>query len=240
MAGRRMKASDTTALLVLVRWQRAARLWGMLRLPMASLQPLQADGLLFHKVLGSGRNGGFGLTPSFSHMGLFAVFEQRSRAEAFLHQAPLLSEYRARAAELAWLLLRPYSVRGAWSGFTPQSHAEAPQPDQPIASLTRASIRPTRMSAFWSQSPAAEADLSHAQGCQLSVGLGEAPLLRQATFSLWRSVADMNAYARSGAHLRAIQTAYREAHFSESMFVRFTVLACGGAWQGSALEQPSC
>jgi spheroidene monooxygenase len=64
------------------------------------------------------------------------------------------------------------------------------------------------------------------------VGLGEAPFFRQATFSIWDSVTDMNAYARSGAHLEAIQAANQHGYFSESMFARFVPLKVQGQWLG--------
>jgi spheroidene monooxygenase len=230
-----MTAPDPTILLVLVRWQPASRLWGMMRLPLAAVQPLQAPGLLFYKVLGSGRHGGFGLVPSLSHQGLFTAFDHETQARAFLEKSPVLDRYRQHAAEFAWLLLKPSSVRGSWSGFSPGISEQRSEQKGPVASLTRASIRPRKLRAFWSQSPAAEADLTQAEGCRLAVGLGEAPLLRQATFSLWDSLDHMNAYARSGAHLRAIQTAYRDEHFSESMFVRFSVQSAGGEWKGMSL-----
>jgi spheroidene monooxygenase len=98
--------------------------------------------------------------------------------------------------------------------------------------LTRASIHPLRALAFWRKAPPAEASLAQAPGCLLAAGLGEAPVLRQATFSIWDSVAAMDAYARSGAHLAAIQAAHREGYFSESMFVRFVPLAMQGRWKG--------
>ena len=64
------------------------------------------------------------------------------------------------------------------------------------------------------------------------MGLVEAPLLRQATFSLWRDQAAMDAYARSGAHQQAIADVLRECWFSESMFVRFVPLQISGRWKG--------
>jgi spheroidene monooxygenase len=64
------------------------------------------------------------------------------------------------------------------------------------------------------------------------MGLGEAPLLRQCTFSIWKNTASMVAYAQSGAHLAAIQAAYKHGFFTESMFVRMRVLSMAGAWQG--------
>ena len=90
-------------------------------------------------------------------------------------------------------------------------------------------------SSTWRMAPAAQASLEQAQGCVLAVGLGEAPLLRQATFSVWDSVAAMEAYARSGAHLDAIRAAQREGYFSESMFVRFVPLSVRGDWKGRHL-----
>ena len=108
----------------------------------------------------------------------------------------------------------------------------APVAGGPVASLTRASIRPHKALAFWRRSPPAEAALERAEGCLLAMGLGEAPLLRQATFSVWESQAAMNAYARSGAHQEAIRAAYGQGHFSESMFVRFALLQFSGCWRG--------
>ena len=42
----------------------------------------------------------------------------------------------------------------------------------------------------------------------------------------------MDAYARSGAHLAAIRSAYAGDFFTESMFVRFELLALQGTWKG--------
>jgi spheroidene monooxygenase len=57
-------------------------------------------------------------------------------------------------------------------------------------------------------------------------------VFRQATFSLWDSVQSMDAYARSGAHLQAIQAAHAQRYFSESMFVRFVPQRLAGVWMG--------
>jgi spheroidene monooxygenase len=64
------------------------------------------------------------------------------------------------------------------------------------------------------------------------MGLGEAPLVRQCTFSLWDNVEHMVAYAHSGAHQQAITAAYKNDYFAESMFLRMRVLAMEGNWQG--------
>ena len=66
----------------------------------------------------------------------------------------------------------------------------------------------------------------------LAAGLGEAPYLRQATFTIWESQLAMDDYARSGAHLEAIRSAYQGAFFSESMFTRFIPINPLGTWRG--------
>lgn len=224
-------ATDDVAVLMLVDVARAARLWGWSRIILGE-QPLRrAPGLRLAKALGSGHQGGFGLRPSASRQGLFALFDSEQHADNFIDQSDIARGYRARANECLVVKLRATSCRGSWSGAQIGVSASVPV-SGPVAALTRASIRPSRAWPFWRHSPASEAALAAAPGCQLAVGLGEAPVLRQATFSVWESQAAMDAYARSGAHLQAIRGAAAGNWFSESMFVRFVPLLLQGRWQG--------
>lgn len=101
----------------------------------------------------------------------------------------------------------------------------------PVGVLTRASIQPSKTTAFWRHAPATQASLDAAPGCLLAMGLGEAPLLRQCTFSLWRDEPSMLHYAREGAHQQASAAAYKHRFFSESLFVRLRVLHMAGRWK---------
>jgi spheroidene monooxygenase len=92
--------------------------------------------------------------------------------------------------------------------------------------------------AFWRYAPAAQADLGQAPGCLLAMGLGEAPLVRQCTFSLWQDTAAMLDYAHKGAHQVASAAAYKHQFFSESLFVRMQVLQMAGVWQGRSFDAP--
>jgi len=131
--------------------------------------------------------------------------------------------------------LRAYSVKGKWSGHQLTESLSTP-PSGPIASLTRASIKPLNAISFWSKAPPAEIDLQGTPGCLISAGVGEAPILRQATFTIWESQAAMDSYARSGAHLAAIKAAMQGNYFSESMFVRFQPFDAEGTWKGKQLD----
>lgn len=221
---------DDVAVLLLVELAAGSRAWGWSRIVLGQ-RPLRAmPGLRFAKALGSGERGGFGLRPSLSRQGLFSVFDGERAARAFLDSAQVAA-YRAHAQEMCSVLLRATSSRGRWSGQDIGVSAASPEGGC-VAALTRASIRPLKAGRFWRRSPLTETALQDAEGCWLAVGLGEAPLLRQATFSLWRDQAAMDAYARSGAHLEALRAAQREGWFSESMFVRFQPLQAAGTWKG--------
>lgn len=207
------------------------RWWGWSRIVLGPRRLRDVPGLRFAKVLGSGHEGGFGLRPSLSCQGLFLLFADEAAADAFLDASSVMASYRARCRELCSIKLRAWSSRGSWNG-TRLAPSSAVPDDGPVAALTRASIRLPSAFEFWRKAPAAQVALAGAPGCRLAAGLGEAPLLRQATFSVWDSVRAMDAYARSGAHLEAIHAAHRGRYFSESMFVRFVPVSIQGVWQG--------
>lgn len=226
--------SPQVALLALADLKPEHRLFGWLRFPTAHGALRGTPGLRFLKVLGSGRGGGFGVAPSATIQGLFCLFDDAAAADAFVAPGGGFEPWRRRAREAFSVRLRAYSVRGSWSGVSPEIGARAPA-SGPIAALTRASIRPTRARRFWSMEPPAERELEAASGCLVAAGVGEAPFFRQATFSVWESVASMDAYARTGAHLAAIRASAQGGFFSESMFVRFVPEDARGSWRGRRL-----
>ncbi len=228
--------ADATAsevlLLQLVRWRAGSAAWGLSRLVLGPRALGRAAGLRFARVLGSGRHGGFGLAPGFDRQGVAAFFADEDSARDFAVRSPALRARREHADDCLMLLCRASASRGSWGGHTLAVTAPAAAPGQPIASLTRASIRLRHARAFWRHTPAAQAALDAAPGCRLAVGLGEAPLLRQATFSLWDDAASMEAFSRRGAHRQASADASGRNWFSESMFVRLVPIAIEGTWHG--------
>ena len=222
--------SDQTIVVVLADIAPASLLWGWARIVKGPETFLALDGVRFAKVLGSGYGGGFGLRPSSTRQGLFLVFHTALAARDFLDHSALMDSYRERTRELCVVTLRTWSCRGSWDGTALDLSADKPD-SGPIAALTRASIHVRNASAFWKHAPPSQAALEGVPGIQLAVGLGEAPFLRQATFTVWDSVQQMDAYARSGAHLDAIKAAAHNEYFSESMFARFVPLSIEGRWK---------
>jgi spheroidene monooxygenase len=231
-AAAQIKPVGTVAVFLLADIAPGHRLWGYARFVIGRFALRGVPGLVMSKVMGSGDGGGFGLKPSSSRQALFCLFTDEDSADAFL-KSPIAQAYEQRAQEFCIAKLRAYSCRGAWSGKSIAVTADEPGSGiGPIATLTRASIRPLSALRFWRMQPASEVSLNAASGCLLATGVGEAPFFRQATFSLWENTAAMDAYARGGAHLAAIRAAHEGAFFSESMFARFVPCSLVGRWRG--------
>lgn len=219
--------------------------WCWLRLVAGATPYKNVPGLTMVKVMGSGHGGGFSLRPSATHQGLICTFSHLDLAQNFL-ESPAVQAYRSRARECWTGVLAVQSARGHWDkqAWHATSHqALAGQAglnaQAPLAVLTRASILPTKAMAFWRYAPAAQTDLNQASGCLLAMGLGEVPLVRQCTFSLWEDTATMLQYAQQGAHQAASAAAYKHQFFSESLFVRMQVLQMSGVWQGQSFNGPA-
>lgn len=200
-------------------------------------------GLLFAKVMGSGEGGGFGLRPSGTHQGLIFLFDSLKNACDYL-KSPDAQLYREKTREWWQGLMVVNSCRGTWNsqgwqsdGFLDETATQDYQ--GPVASLTRGSIRASKAAAFWRYTPAAQEDLHQAVGCELAVGLGEAPVIRQCTFSVWDNAKSMVNYAHQGAHLKAIAAANKHKFFTESMFVRMQILQMFGEWKGRIFNSTS-
>lgn len=137
--------------------------------------------------------------------------------------------------------LAAYWAKGSWSGFSiPTSNRTESLPlpgiDHRIATLTRASIRPHKAAAFWRDAHPAHQQIDSADGVELACGIGEAPIFRQATLTIWKNDEALQAYARQGAHAAAIRNFYAKDYSSESMFVRFRVLSLQGRYNGRSYE----
>lgn len=199
----------------------------------------RVPGLRFFKLLGSGGTAGFGLAPNWDRYGLLAVWDSPAAAAAF-EAGPLWAGYRQRSREQWQAALQPMKAHGLWDGQNPffESVAAAgpPTPGLPVAVLTRASIRWLKTPRFWRFAGAGAAPLqalAEAPGVRLAVGLGELPVVRQATFSVWESEQAVQDYAyRDARHRDVIQLTRRENWYSEELFARFWVLGSAGTLDG--------
>jgi hypothetical protein len=149
------------------------------------------------------------------------------------------NEVVRRAVERATLQLRPLWSRGSWDGHhvfdaaPTRRHVEWPGP---ILMLTRSSLRATRAATFYRTVPPIAADIASAEGLRIAFGIGEAPLLRQGTMSVWTSLDAMTTFARSSrAHSAAVRATDSIGWYAEELFAGFAIEAAAGSINGVAL-----
>ena len=222
--------------LTLFTLQPGHRRWGLAQMGTSPGPLKRVAGLRFFKLLGSGAANGFGLWPNLDRYGLMAVWEDAASAAAFFGQHALWADYQRRTAEQWTLELAPFKAQGLWDGRNPFDYA-APTagagPAGPLAVLTRASIRWRKTPRFWQFVEPTSAALGGAGGVRAAIGLGELPVVRQATFSVWESGAAMQEYAyRDARHREVMLLTRRENWYTEELFARFQVLSSTGTLEG--------
>ena len=201
--------------------------------------PLRATpGLTFWRLLGTGRGATMTLGADLRRWALFAVWREEDDLDRFLERSEIAARWRDLAAERYDVRLEPVRAHGAWGGrnpFAELSRETRPLSDgEPVAILTRATIRPRRLVSFYRAIEPPSARLAEAPGVLASVGIGEWPLARQATFSLWRSFPDARAYAYASAEHREVLARTRaERWYSEELFARFRPYGAEGSWNGA-------
>ncbi len=210
------------------------RRWALAQMGTAPAVLRRAPGLRFAKLLGSGARDGFGLWPNLHRYALLAVWESAAAAADFFAENPWWAAYQGRCRETWTAHLAPLRAHGRWDGQQPFGEPAGPAaPEGPVAVLTRASIRLAKTPRFWRYVAPTSAALAEAPGVVLALGLGELPVVRQATFSVWASAAAMQQYAYHDArHREAMRLTRREDWYSEEMFARFRVLGAAGTVDG--------
>lgn len=114
----------------------------------------------------------------------------------------------------------------AWQ---PPPQATASRWRGPVAALTHARLRPSRLRRFWAAVPPVAAELAQAPGVLLRVGLGEAPVGVQGTFSVWASTRALTDFAyRTPAHRDVVRRTPAEGWYAEELFARFALLQTTG------------
>ena len=192
-------------------------------------------GLRFWRLLGVGQGRAFDPCADLQRYALFTVWDSLSALHAFEHDSTLMQRIREQSEEAWTVHMRPVRWYGRWGGCDPfagMTPVAAPE-SGPWIILTRATIRPTHLRAFLQAVPPVAEQLLQQPELLNSVGVGEAPLFYQATFSLWRTLPALTKFAYEAApHMEVVQRVHRERWYREELFARLRPLASYGTWDG--------
>lgn len=182
----------------------------------------------FYKSLGTGKGETF--TPADANSLRWGLIAQVQDLEAF-DQSLVVKRWRTRSVEEFRAILEPISSHGKWAGKEPFV-ASATNWDGPVVAITRARIKWHQNFRFWRSVPPVTMSLKSAPGLVAAIGIGEAPIGLQGTFSLWESSAAIREFAYKGAaHQKAIADTATYNWYSEELFARFAVKDMRGSIQ---------
>ena len=190
-------------------------------------------GVRFAKLLGTGDGRTFTVRDAdLTRYGLLTTWASAEQAAGF-EDSRIARGWARLATESFRADLLPLVSQGHWSGRLPFGNPVPHRHDGPVAALTRARLTLRKAAAFWSAVPPVSAALRHQPGLLAALGIGEAPIGLQGTFSLWSSTTALRDFAhRDPAHVEVIRRTSEQRWYAEELFARFAVLATAGTLDG--------
>ena len=186
----------------------------------------------FWKLLGCGKNGSFDIHPDWRQWGIVCVLNYNqtfSIEETTINQnvfGKLISGWwKLFNCKTYTIILEPIEGHGTWDrkevfGKLPKMSAY----EGKIAVLTRATLRINKLKTFFEHAKFISDKMRSAEGFVSSVGIGEIPWIKQATFSIWESKNAMKNFAyKLNEHKEVIRKTREENWYKEDMFVRFKI-----------------
>lgn len=215
--------------LTIVRYRKVLIPFALLAMAIHRLPMQRQKKCTFWRLLGSGRNGTFDLWPDWQQWGVLAVWADRDAFDRFYAGSFIAKWWNLFGAEKWTILCEPLQSHGRWDGTEPFISAGTENYKGPIAILTRATLRLSRLKNFWTNVVPVSLLMKRSNGFVMSLGVGERPVYKQATFSVWQSLDDAKAFAyESKEHAEVIKKTRDEGWYSEELFARFIPIASMG------------
>jgi hypothetical protein len=179
-------------------------------------------GVTFAKLMGTGTGKTF--TPSDADLKQWAVLFVSDNLET-VDSSKFIQGWKKRSTKSDRYLLNAISSHGQWSKREPFEISALSKSDGPIVAITRARLKWSQAIRFWRSIPPVVTDLHNSPGLLFSIGIGEAPIGLQGTFSVWQSGAALRDFAYKNApHRAAIEDTKRFDWYSEELFARFELI----------------
>jgi len=197
-------------------------------------------GVQFAKLLGTGTGRTF--TPRDAdphHWGVLLCWSDEQGPQR-LAGSRIARDWDRIADESATWIMRPLSSRGMWAGQEPFGEPTPSRWDGPVAAVTRGRIKPRMWRTFWSSVPPVALDVHAGGGLSFAMGIGEAPVGLQGTFSTWSDGAALSDFAhRRSPHQQVIAQTVELDWYSEELFARFALLSAEGTVAGQPVPAPA-
>jgi hypothetical protein len=194
-----------------------------------SLNLKNTEGVTFAKMFGTGGGNGFSIRPDFGSYGWLSVWNTEGVARDFFENNSNFKDFKARSSGYFTVFLRVAAAHGRWDGIEPFEVTDTFDIHSPVAVLTRATIKTSQLHRFWRFVPTVSRSMEGKEGLIFSKGIGELPIVQQATFSLWTSAKAMMDYAyKSPEHAEVVRKTREYGWYSEELFARFKVFDVEG------------
>jgi len=230
-----------TTILTITRYRTFAIPFAILSMAIFHIPLFFSRKIKFYKLMGCGKNGTFDKKPDLHQWVILSNLNEipmtNPTVDGLLMSIhPFIKHWLCLLGKETFIIiLKPVAGHGKWDGQAAFGKIDGTLPEVGrIATLTRATIRLNKLKYFWNHVAPVANKMTTAKGFVFSLGIGEIPWVKQATFSIWDSVADMKAFAYGmREHQEVIKKTRKENWYSEDMFVRFTVEASYGQLHGS-------
>lgn len=187
------------------------------------LKPKDIEGLEFFKLLGSGGGNGFSIFPDFSTYAFLGVWNNELAAQqAFQKLDTHLATLKSGIEKSLTIYMKTMYSHGKWHGKNPFQSVMPFDKNLPLGVITRGAIRISKLHHFWKFVPRVSRSAHQKEGLIFSKGIGELPLIEQATFSIWKNSQYMMNYAyNSSNHKEVVQKTREIGWYKEDLFARF-------------------
>ena len=186
---------------------------------------ISSSGLKFIKLFGTGSNEGFSLIPDFSSYVIISSWKNDHYRKKFIDENNIINEIISRSSKRVEIKIDPYNFTGSWNGINPFKNISSYSGGKIIV-LTRARVKLNKLMNFLVNTYLAAKSIKSQDGAEFYKGIGELPIIEQATISIWMSVQSMRDYAYSDKiHLKIINKARKDKWYSEELFVRSNILS---------------
>jgi hypothetical protein len=213
------------------------KLWAFAQMQFGHQYLKKIDGLVFYKLLGSGAENGFSSKPNFGVYALLCVWDSELCANTYFKNNSFFIKYKSKSSEVLTIFAHSAEAHGKWDGQQPFIKNATLELHKPIMVLTRASIRLSKLISFWQKVGNVSKSLEQYNGLALSIGIGEWPLIQQATISIWKTQSEMMDYAyKNEKHREVVLLTRKLKWYKEELFARFIPYKFLGTWNGTTME----